>query len=80
MIRRRRQFVTRTVRIQMRTMLRWITEFEQNAKELAGGFHPDSREEIRETAATRAAVLRYVVKSRTRELPKGEVKVRVKLD
>lgn len=70
----------RTVPITMGTLQRWISNFEQDAKDLSENLSaPELRDEQLEIAVLRAAVLRHIVKHWTCELPKT-VTVRIALD
>lgn len=60
------------VRITQAALLRWIRDSECDARELAGCLDLESRDEAREIAALRAAVLRKLIKNMyaTRRAPR----------
>jgi hypothetical protein len=68
-IRRKKSRRTVSVAVSQAALLRWIRDFESDAKQMAGGGDPEYMTEAREIAAMRAAVLRKVVKDLLSHLP-----------
>lgn len=67
------------VKPNMRSMLRWLKDFEADALDLACGGHPDHIDERREIVALRMAILRKIVRDFTCELPRT-ITVSVRVD